>query len=303
MFHDVCECDAAALRSVYPQVEFLREVIHNLRTGGSAGVPEQSRLVVMRIPSGLVELAESQDGVVTRRQALSHGMTADAIKHLIGRGNRWQKLHRGVYATFHGQLQLKHTVRAALLVAGPSAMVSGVAACRAYGMRYAPDGPIVVLIPHQTPLAMPGVEFRRTRVLPAPRGVHGIPCAPPERAVMDAVRGTGSLRDARAALCESVQLGLTTLNRLRTTATIVQRNDPNIWRSLDDVAAGCRSAPECEILDLIRSSAILPEPVLNQPLPGLSGVIPDGRWDEARQGCGRRLASRPDVATACSKRT
>lgn len=53
--------------------------------------------------------------------------------------------------------------------------------------------------------------------------------------------------------------------------------------ALDDTRAGCRSAPECELRDLVRSSAVLQEPVWNQPLAGTpDGVIPDACWPEAR---------------------
>jgi hypothetical protein len=64
----------------------------------------------------------------------------------------------------------------------------------------------------------------------------------------------------------------------------VKRNDPLVSRVLSDVGAGCRSAPECEIRDLIRTSKVLPEPVWNQPLPGASEppLVPDGQWRQAR---------------------
>ncbi|HET9565331.1 MAG TPA: hypothetical protein VFP27_12705 [Mycobacterium sp.] len=53
----------------------------------------------------------------------------------------------GVYATFTGPLQERHLVRAALLYAGPEAMVSGAVACRAYGLRYVPaDGRLLLLV-------------------------------------------------------------------------------------------------------------------------------------------------------------
>lgn len=44
---------------------------------------------------------------------------------------------------------------------------------------------------------------------------------------------------------------------------------------MKDIDAGCRSAPECELRDLVRTSRLLPEPRWNQPLPGYRGVHPD----------------------------
>ncbi len=51
---------------------------------------------------------------------------------------------------------------------------------------------------------------------------------------------------------------------------------------LDDLAAGCRSAPECELRDVVRASRVLPPPRLNKPLPGVRGMLPDACWPEAR---------------------
>ena len=46
--------------------------------------------------------------------------------------------------------------------------------------------------------------------------------------------------------------------------------------------AGCRSAPECELRDLVRSSRLLPEARWNTPLPELPGVVPDAWFEAAR---------------------
>ncbi|WP_129710922.1 hypothetical protein [Haloactinopolyspora alba] len=52
--------------------------------------------------------------------------------------------------------------------------------------------------------------------------------------------------------------------------------------ALDDVRAGCRSAPECELRDLICRSTTLPEPVWNKPLPGAADIVPDAYYEQAR---------------------
>jgi hypothetical protein len=44
---------------------------------------------------------ELQKGILTRSQALTAGMTDKVIAVQVKRG-RWQRLHRGVYATFSG---------------------------------------------------------------------------------------------------------------------------------------------------------------------------------------------------------
>lgn len=61
------------------------------------------------------------------------------------------------------------------------------------------------------------------------------------------------------------------------------RGTAHARRALEDIAAGCRSAPECELRDLIRGSRVLPEPRWNEPLPGDPRPIPDVCWPEARR--------------------
>ena len=59
-------------------------------------------------------LVGAQDGLVTRRQALAHGWTPDAIVAQID-GGRWTLRKRGVLATFTGPLTPEARRRAALL--------------------------------------------------------------------------------------------------------------------------------------------------------------------------------------------
>jgi hypothetical protein len=133
-----------------------------------------------------------------------------------------------------------------------------------------------------------------------------IPMAPLPRAAMDAARilrtraiaeyGGGLpklvrrtlLRDTRALLCEVVQRRrCTTADLLAELAAGPRRGTAIARLALDDVDAGCHSAPECELRDLIKRSRVLPEPRWNRPLPGLAAdarpmIRPDACWPEAR---------------------
>lgn len=170
----------------------------------------------MRIPPELRRRIEEQDGVVTRSQLRGAGVTDAAITHAVRGSGAWQRVARGVYAVFTGPLQPRHRLRAALLRAGPAALVSGEPACRAYGLRYVPaHGRPVILVPAtKQPSPTPFATIRRVALLPKTKMVAGMPTAGPERAVLDACLGSSSLRDIRAVLCESVQVGLTTPERL-----------------------------------------------------------------------------------------
>lgn len=241
----------------------------------------------MDIPSELLTVAQAQHGVITRRQALKHGLSKSAIRHALGEGGQWKKIIPGVYATFTGPLQDRHRLRAALLYAGDEAMVTGAYACRGYGMQYVPheaNATLELLVPahvRRAPVAI--AKIRRVKSVPAARMVRGIPCAPPERAALDACRDVKSLRDVRAVLCEVVQRQLTKVERLVAEyGSVDQRGMKNARRALDDVLVGCRSAPECELRDVIRTSTVIGEPVWNEPLPDDASLIPDGYYREVR---------------------
>lgn len=92
-----------------------------------------------------------------------------------------------------------------------------------------------------------------------------------------------ALNNVRAVLCESVQRGLATISELQGELDEGPRRGSGLARrALADADAGCRSAPECELRDLVRTSSVLPEPLWNAPLPGLRHVIPDGCLAAAR---------------------
>lgn len=240
----------------------------------------------------LAEVIASQDGIVTRQQALDAGMTPGAIRHRLTGAGRWQRLAPGLYATFTGRLSPRQRLRATLLHAGPDAVLSGSDAARAHGLRYVPAQrqPLVLVPPEVRTASTSFVVVRRTLRLPEPRIVRGLPVAPVERAVMDASRldvalhPSGiSLQDVRALVCESVQRRLTTPQRLADELEATQRNGTgHLRRAVADVTAGCWSAPECEFRDLVMTSTVLPEPQWNTPLPGLDHIVPDGWWIWAR---------------------
>jgi len=104
----------------------------------------------------------------------------------------------------------------------------------------------------------------------APLSVSGRPLNP------------GLVRDVRALLCEAVQRGQCSVADLEVELDEHNRRGTAAARvALVDLAAGCRSAPECELRGLVSSSRVLPEPRWNEPLPG-GELIPDACWLEAR---------------------
>ncbi|MBB5790617.1 endonuclease domain-containing protein [Jiangella mangrovi] len=289
-------------------------------------------------------LAQVQDGLITRQQALATGMTADALRHAIRPGGPWQRVLPGVYATFSGPLTPLHRLRAAVLFAGEDAVVTGSWACDLVGLQYGPPvaDDIDVLVDWTRGQRSHGfVRALRTRRLPksqrwidddrmtalrrggppldveldplAPSASPGVvPIAPAARAVVDTVvrwrhlppdwrpvcpgeNGCSrcwdrpghhralALRNVRALMCETVQRRQCTLTALGAEVTAAPRRGGALVRlAMQDIEAGCRSAPECELRDLVLTSRLLPEPRWNRVLPGHRGIVPDACWPEAR---------------------
>lgn len=97
------------------------------------------------------------------------------------------------------------------------------------------------------------------------------------------------LRNTRALLCEVVQRRRATITELAHEFEAAHRAGlATARRAMADVLAGCRSAPECELRDLVANSRVLPEPRWNKPLPGYrpgrgqDRIIPDCCWPAAR---------------------
>lgn len=244
------------------------------------------------------------------------------LRHALRSDGPWQRVVRGVYATFSGPLNELHRMRAAVLYGGPGAMITGAVACRARGLRYGPADDGFVDVPvdegryvrdaafiriHRTNRLPDPTWWRaavptpaRLRAAPAgpteplPPDIEArpglIPLVPAARTALDTVRAMRStsqpahqLQDTRALLSEFVQRRRCSVDALAVELARAPRRGSGIARRvLDDLVAGCRSAPECELRDLVRSSPILPEPRWNLPLPGYPSTIPDACWPEAR---------------------
>jgi putative AbiEi antitoxin of type IV toxin-antitoxin system len=71
----------------------------------------------------LRRLADLQRGILTTAQLSAAGVSRELARSRVRQG-RWQRLHRGVYATFSGELTREAVLWAAVLSAGPDAMLS-----------------------------------------------------------------------------------------------------------------------------------------------------------------------------------
>jgi hypothetical protein len=194
-----------------------------------------------------IALLALQHGVVSRKQALEHGLTDGVIVgHLNAR--RWQRALPGVYLTFTGPVPSMCRVWAAILYAGPGAMASHETAAWLSGLR---DD-----LPPLVDVTIPG--DRRVRRQP---GVRLYPCAgavatrhpirtPPqtrlEHTVIDLVAAAETGGQVVDVITRACQRRLTTADRL---AEAAARRPTLRWRRLlgdvlEDVRDGVLSALE-----------------------------------------------------------
>jgi hypothetical protein len=159
-------------------------------------------------------LAERQNGYVTRAQLLGIGMSADAIKHLIGR-RFLISVHAGVYAVGYVRRRPLERAHAAVLACGEGALLSHDSAAALYELRQWPRVPEVTVVTHRL---RPGVRVHRSRTLTRADVTrqYGIPVTTAARAILDVADRLSDaeliqiVSDARRA----ARLGPTALHRL-----------------------------------------------------------------------------------------
>ncbi|RRO12667.1 hypothetical protein EIL87_23475 [Saccharopolyspora rhizosphaerae] len=119
----------------------------------------------------------------------------------------WSRLAPGIVLVAPGPATVRDRIDAALLRAGPGAVLTGLHAARMHGLKSPPaSADIHVLIPHRQKIqSYAGTRFERTTRLPKPVFIDGIPVAPPVRAVMDGARTFLSAVLTRRILFEAIR--------------------------------------------------------------------------------------------------
>lgn len=201
-------------------------------------------------PQPFRELVSEQGSVVTRGQAIAAGISPATI---LGRANRgrWQRLERGVYATFTGDPARESLLWAALLRAGPGAAFSHQTAAELHGLIDQPSPVIHVTVPADRHPArwskVPGVVIHRSTVLGHTR--HPVKWPPRTRVedtVLDLIENAVSFDEAYDWICRAIGRRRTTAERLRATidarARFRWRRD--IELALSDASEGALSLLE-----------------------------------------------------------
>ena len=166
-------------------------------------------------PHDLLELDALQRGIVTRAQLLEAGITSDLIKSRVRLGN-WQRIYPGVYATFSGELIREAALWAAVLYAGPGAMLSYQTAAELWGLADEPSSLIHLTIPgdrrvRKQPGMVPHLSGRASHAL-HPSGLP--PRTKLEETVLDLWAASRELDAAVGWLTRALGRRLTTQARL-----------------------------------------------------------------------------------------
>jgi hypothetical protein len=169
--------------------------------------------------AGCSELLDRQDGVIGRSQGLEFGLSAYSMRHRA-RAGEWQRIQRGVYATFSGAVTRESQLWAALLRAGPEAVLSHQTAAELYGLAKQLGPLIHVTVPATRNPAksgrIPGVVVHRSRILDRTR--HPVLLPPRtriEETVLDLIEAMDEPADRYDVICRAIGGQLTTAPRLR----------------------------------------------------------------------------------------
>lgn len=227
------------------------------------------------LPSTLRNVALKQYGVVSRSQALRAGLTTDTIHHKL-RSNRWQRLHPGVYATFTGVPARGAQLWAAVLSAGPGAVLSHETAAELLRLTDKPVPPIHVTVPRDRHLtAVSGVMLHRSaRAMDVVLGQSNPPRTRVEETVLDLTQAAGSFDDVCGWVTRAFARDLTNEERMRS----AMRQRPKLrWRAdlgelIAAAASGDHSVLEYRYDRDVERAHGLPEPVRQAAFTG-----PDGR--------------------------
>jgi hypothetical protein len=206
-----------------------------------------------RLRSRVHALAAPREGVISRQILLRHGIDHELPSREVAAG-RWQVLLPGVYLTSTDGATLTQRCHAAVLHGGRRAVLSGNAACV---LRQVPgavdDETVTLLVPeHMRRISNEWCHLVRTRALPDVTLLQGLPVAPVERAVADAVRQAGDLRAARALACAARLAVDWELFRQEAGRPVPSPHLGQVVRDLED---GVRSPAEGDLHDVVLRAA------------------------------------------------
>ena len=227
-------------------------------------------------------LAARQHGIVARRQLVALGLGEGAIDNRVSSG-RLHPLYRGIYAVGHRSISRQGRWMAAVLAAGPNAVLSHGSAAALWDLQSTSSQRIDVTAPRAR-REQDGFRLHRVRRLdPADRAVEeGIPVTSVHRTLLDLAELDEPQR-LRRALENAENLWLLSLREMddllaRSPGRRGRRPLMRALAELRPAAPITRSALERRFHEICRREG-LPLPDLNM---WVCGMEVDAVWEEGR---------------------
>jgi very-short-patch-repair endonuclease len=184
---------------------------------------------------------------MAREQAMKAGLSRRLIASRLDSG-RWQRLHRGVFATFSGPVPREAQLWGAVLRVGEHAVLSHHTAAELWRLVDAAPGPIHLTVPRKAASsAIPGLALHfSARIAEARHPARLPPQTKLEETVLDLAELERTAEDAVAWPIRACQRRLTTPDRI--IAALQERNRAR-WRrdvanAIREIQAGVHSPLE-----------------------------------------------------------
>jgi very-short-patch-repair endonuclease len=195
-------------------------------------------------------LADTQDGVLSRRQLLAIGLTRWDIAAEV-RAGRWRQHHRQTICVHTGPLGDRARLWHAVIEAGSRSVLDGTGSLLAAGLKGFDVGLVRVSVPRGGKiLSSPGALVRQTRRLrPSDIVTVGIPRVRTPVAAVRAGLWAASDRQAALLLAMTVQQGLATAEQVAKALLDVRRDKRRrfLVRVVLDLLGGAESLGELDV--------------------------------------------------------
>jgi hypothetical protein len=208
--------------------------------------------MAIALTDGCQQLLDFQHGVIARWQVPATG-PEQAAMHTLVRSGRWRQLYRGVYASFTGDPPRNCLLWAAVLRAGPGAVLSHYTAAELDHLTDQPSTALHVTVDHLRRIAIPGqvrselappiVVHRSRRIDQARHPVRSPPRTRIEETVLDLTQVAASFDRAFGWLSAACGRRLVMPQQLMAAVTARPRLRwrPEILAAIETVAEGVHS--------------------------------------------------------------
>lgn len=209
------------------------------------GLGRHTRSVSSELPSSLRKVERYQSGVFSRKQALQAGLSEATVKYRAMSGS-WRKLYPGVYAAFTGPPDRNAQLWAAVLSAGPGAVLSHETAAELQQLIDEPAPLIHITVPATRRVApVPGITIHLSaRVADTRSPADVLPQTWIEDTILDLTQAADTVDDVSGWITRAFGRRLTNEWKLRATMGLRKRLR---WRNelgeLITAAAGGAHSP------------------------------------------------------------